>query len=26
VKDLVSKKTEDITVDFYGKPAGKGAI
>lgn len=26
VKDLVSKKAEDITVDFYGRPAVKGAL
>jgi molecular chaperone HscA len=26
VKDLISKKTEDITVDFYNKPATKGAV
>jgi molecular chaperone DnaK len=26
VKDLVSKKTEDITVNFFGRPAGKGVV
>lgn len=26
VTDLVSKKIEDITVNFFGQPAGKGAV